>query len=192
MNNVTFCFLTLEESLKIFTPGNKAKTTTRTMMYVQIPSFSGYANIAICPGHGTVCYMIDDVEKNQNLYLENTAKAYTFLPFYSNHHYILYPTCVEKRDIGVLYFGSEEVMKKHILSHLGTEHVTGRSLSVSVSTVAGTNVETPSADNFEQYQEINTVSQNSNQVKQNKKPKKPKKSQKNNKTIKTKKNNFKQ
>ena len=166
----------------IFTPGNKViKRLQTTMMYVQIPIFSGYANIAICPGHGTVCYMMDNVEKNQNLYSEMNAKSYTFLPFYSNHHYILYPTYDDIMDYGVLYFHSEEVMKKHILGHLGTEHVTGRSLSVSVSTVAAPSVTNPPAD-VEESQEIfhNTVSKNSNKV-DNKKQNKITKKLKNNK-----------
>ena len=106
------------------------------MMYVQIPIFSGYANIAICPGNGTVCYMIDDVQKNQNLYSEMNPKSQTFLPFYENHHYVLYPTAEDKIDDGVLYFHSEDIMKEYILEHLGTQYVTGRSLSVTVSTVA--------------------------------------------------------
>ena len=154
----------------IFTPGNKViKRLQTTMMYVQIPIFSGYANIAICPGHGTVCYMMDNVEKNQNLYSEMNAKSYTFLPFYSNHHYILYPTYDDIMDYGVLYFHSEEVMKKHILGHLGTEHVTGRSLSVSVSIVAAHSMTNPPADD-EESQEIfhNTVSNKVDNKKQNK------------------------
>ena len=102
------------------------------MMYVQIPIFSGYANIAICPANGTVCYMIDDVQKNQNLYSEMNPKSKTFLPFYENHHYVLYPTTDDKVDDGILYFHSEELMKEYILEHLGTKYVTGRSLSLAL------------------------------------------------------------
>ena len=149
------------------------------MMYVQIPIFSGYANIAICPGHGTTCYMIDDVQKNQNLYSEMNAKSYTFLPFYPNHHYILYPTTDEKMDYGVLVFPSEEIMKKHILEHLGTQYVTGRTLSVTVSTIAAPNVTTPMVDGTEHCQELNTVheknKQNEKKILKNKNTKKNKK-----------------
>ena len=133
------------------------------MMYVQIPIFSGYANIAICPGHGTNCYMIDDVQKNQNLYSEMNAKSYTFLPFYPNHHYILYPTTDDKMDEGVLFFHSEDLMKKHILEHLGTQYVTGRTLSVTVSTRAAPNVTTPMVYGNEHCQEFNTVYENNKQ-----------------------------
>ena len=151
-------------------------------MYVQIPIFSGYANIAICPGHGTVCYMMDNVEKNQNLYSEMNPKSYTFLPFYANHHYILYPTSDDKMDDGVVYFYSEKVMKEHILGHLETEYVTGRSLSVTVSTVAAPSVTTPQADCFEQFQEIDNVSSDYNKVeKQKNKLKKIQKTKKNKK-----------
>ena len=122
-------------------------------MYVQIPIFSGYANIAICPGHGTVCYMIDDVQKNQNLYSEMNAKSNTFLPFYENHHYILYPTAEGNLDDGILYFHSEELMKKYILGKLGTEYVTGRSLSITVSNVAAPDVNNPMVDDSEHGQE---------------------------------------
>ena len=129
------------------------------MMYVQIPIFSGYANIAICPGHGTVCYMIDDVQKNQNLYSEMNAKSTTFLPFYENHHYILYPTAEGKLDDGVLYFHSEELMKKHILGNLGTEYVTGGSLAITASKEAAPDVTNAMEDSIEQCQkkEKNTV-----------------------------------
>ena len=146
------------------------------MMYVQIPIFSGYANIAICPGHGTNCYMIDDVQKNQNLYSEMNAKSYTFLPFYPNHHYILYPTTDDKMDDGVLFFHSEELMKKHILEHLGTQYVTGRTLSVTVSSRAAPNVTTPMVDGNEHCQEFNTVceknKQNEKKILKNKNTKK--------------------
>ena len=149
------------------------------MMYVQIPIFSGYANIAICPGHGTNCYMIDDVQKNQNLYSEMNAKSYTFLPFYPNHHYILYPTTDDKMDDGVLFFHSEDLMKKHILEHLGTQYVTGRTLSVTVSTRAAPNVTTPMVDGNEHCQEFNTVyeknKQNEKKILKNKNTKKNKK-----------------
>ena len=128
------------------------------MMYVQIPIFSGYANIAICPGHGTVCYMIDDVQKNQNLYSEMNAKSTTFLPFYENHHYILYPTAEGKLDDGVLYFHSEELMKKHILGNLGTEYVTGRSLTITASEEAAPDVTNAMEDSLEQCQkEVNNT-----------------------------------
>ena len=122
------------------------------MMYVQIPIFSGYANIAICPANGTVCYMIDDVQKNQNLYSEMNPKSKTFLPFYENHHYVLYPTTDDKVDDGILYFHSEELMKEYILEHLGTKYVTGRSLSVRVSTVAAPDFTTAKAEGSEHCQ----------------------------------------
>ena len=122
-------------------------------MYVQIPIFSGYANIAICPGHGTTCYMIDDVQKNQNLYSEINAKSNTFLPFYENHHYILYPTAEGNLDDGILYFHSEELMKKYILGSLGTEYVTGRTLSITVSKEAAPDVKNPMVDEHEHSQE---------------------------------------
>ena len=123
------------------------------MMYVQLPIFSGYANIAICPGHGTNCYMIDDVQKSQNLYSEMNAKSNTFLPFYENHHYILYPTAEGKLDDGILYFHSEELMKKYILGSLGTEYVTGRTLSITVSKEAAPDVKNPMVDDSEHGQE---------------------------------------
>ena len=123
------------------------------MMYVQIPIFSGYANIAICPGNGTVCYMIDDVQKNQNLYSEMNPKSQTFLPFYENHHYVLYPTAEDKIDDGVLYFHSEDIMKEYILEHLGTQYVTGRSLSVTVSTVAAPDFKATNAEGSGHCQE---------------------------------------
>ena len=149
------------------------------MMYVQIPIFSGYANIAICPGHGTVCYMIDDVQKNQNLYSEMNAKSNTFLPFYENHHYILYPTAEGKLDDGILYFPSEELMKKHILRNLGTVYVTGRSLSITVSNEAAPNVKNPMVDDSEYGQKkLYSTVENMKNEKKNKKKQKLKKNSK--------------
>ena len=156
------------------------------MMYVQIPIFSGYANIAICPGHGTVCYMIDDVQKNQNLYSEMNAKSTTFLPFYENHHYILYPTAEGKLDDGVLYFHSEELMKKHILGNLGTEYVTGRSLTITPSEEAAPDVTNAMEDSFEQSQKkVNNTVITKNI--ENEKKKLKNKNTKKNKNIKNKK-----
>ena len=152
------------------------------MMYVQVPIFSGYANIAIYPGHGTTCYMIDDVQKNQNLYSEMNAKYNTFLPFYENHHYILYPTSEGKLDDGVLYFHSEELMKKHILKNLGTEYVTGRSLTVTVSTEAAPNSTQPMAEGSGHSQEEfrdNVIRKEIENETKNQKYKNTKKSKKN-------------
>merc|ERR1712048_1486284 len=64
----------------------------------------------------------------------------------------------------------------------GTEYVTGRALSVTVSTVAAPSVTTPQADCFEQFQEIDNVSSDYNKVeKQKNKLKKIQKTKKNKK-----------
>ena len=87
-------------------------------MYLQLPNFEGFANIAICPqksSSSALCYLFK-TSGNPSFAMEEDV---TYLPLFAGHLYIMYDSyCQSERKVN--YFQSEEAMKEYLHTQLRT------------------------------------------------------------------------
>ena len=86
------------------------------MVYIKLPTYSNFFNIAISPRDTevTLCYIVD---KEETITLSSVSD-FTYLPFLLGHLYIMYRG--DSRKERVTYFQSEKNMWEHVKTNIGT------------------------------------------------------------------------